>query len=371
MDKSITDNIFTTISQRAAFPYLKLLTKILSPVGEVAPVIPLPVEDMLAPQQALHAFFSAFYKNLYEYPDRFGLPLGSDLSIAEYELNAKDKKQEVKRLLDKPRAAIASGLDFLMLAGVQGRVEGSSLVFIDANTVVKQSKIGRKFLQGFESVGLTLSTAGELQNAQFPQMMTALQALAQCCAAIEPELLGKFQFACCDFRALLKIEPTPMDLYGVFEGETYERVVKLHHYFSAKQYKASCDIHDPSTWVVKYQGDRKVKATPLFQIEYDSRYSRPLRMQIKCASTSRIADLLPQQPQMLQDDFIRRANGCRGDECGWCRNNKNLGPTVVHYRGEPKTVCWYTTPDVHEFNENTVELIQQYEQMHAKLVPEN
>jgi len=110
-----------------------------------------------------------------------------------------------------------------------------------------------------------------------------------------------------------------------------------------------------------------VKATPLFQIEYDDRHARPLRMQIKCASTQRIIELLPRQSQMLQDDFIRKANICRGDECGWCRNQKTLGPSMVEYNGEWKELCWYTFPDIHEFNEDTVELIQQYEQMHARL----
>jgi hypothetical protein len=118
---------------------------------------------------------------------------------------------------------------------------------------------------------------------------------------------------------------------------------------------------------VKYQGDRKIKATPLYPVDYDDRYLRPLRMQIKCVSSARLVDLMPSQSQLLQDDFSRRVNVCRADECNWCQNQKALGPSELVYNGESRTVCWYTNPDVREFDENTVELIQQYEQLHAGL----
>ena len=103
-------------------------------------------------------------------------------------------------------------------------------------------------------------------------------------------------------------------------------------------------------------------------MEYDDRFAWPLRMQIKCASAQRIAALLPQQPMLLQDDFIWRTYACRGDECGWWRNNKALGPTVVDYHSKQRTVCWYTYPDIHEITADTVELVRQYEQLHAQLV---
>jgi hypothetical protein len=139
---------------------------------------------------------------------------------------------------------------------------------------------------------------------------------------------------------------------------------------SAKNYKALGEAAGPAAWSVKYQGDRKIKATPLFQVEYDDRYARPLRMLIKCASTQRIAELLPRQPQSLQDDFMRRANVRRKDECNWCRNQKTLGPSEVQYKAEWRTLCWYSNPDMHKLEDETVELIQQYERMHAELSPE-
>jgi hypothetical protein len=93
-------------------------------------------------------------------------------------------------------------------------------------------------------------------------------------------------------------------------------------------------------------------------------------MQIKCVSTARLAELIPKQPQLLQDDFVRRVNNCRKDECNWCRNQKTLGPTDIALHGDLRTACWYTNPDIRKFNEHTFELIRQYEQMHAQLAPE-
>jgi hypothetical protein len=369
---------FTNVSQRVVSSYLKSLA--------IFSYIPAGGVDEQA-QRAFHGFMTALYTRLFEQPDLFGLPILPDAFIAENESNQKDKKQEVNRLLDKPREMIAQGVDYLMLVGAQGRLDGQALVIPDYAALVKQAKIGKKFLQGMESAGLVVSSVNQtitLRNSVFQEMMPALHILAKCCAEYENGAIvtgwaagqrcwpvGKFLFAGCDFRALQSYQPQAQDLYRYFNGLDYELVEQLHAYFSSRNYKTDIGIGGPSAWSVRYQGDRKVKATPLFQVEYEDRFARPMRMQIKCASTARIADLLPKQSQLLQDDFHRRANICRGDDCGWCKNQKTLGPTVVEYNGDFRTLCWYTTPDIRVFDDNTVELIEQYEQMHAALVPEN
>jgi hypothetical protein len=366
MEDHVVNKGFASISQRAVSAYLKALAELRFVTGEH------PAADLALSQAALHAFFTDFYTNLFDHPDCFGLPLNEDASIAENEVSEKDRKQEVKRLLDKPKAMIQGALDFLMLAGRQGSLDGQTLCLPGANAAIKQTKLGRKFQAGFESAGLALQMkddTAELRNSQYPQMMLALQTLATHCASYKDEWLGRFMFSSCDFRALQSYQPEPMELYRYFDGEESALVLKLHDYFSQKKYKASIEIHGPAAWVVKYQGNRKVKATPLFQIDFDDRYARSLRMQIKCASSSRIAELLPHQSRILQDDFFSRAYPCRGDECGWCRNSKTLGPTNLEYQGESKTVCWYVGGDVREFNQGTAALIMEYEQMHAGLAP--
>lgn len=358
----MTGKSFANISQRAVSPYLRALAEFSSTLPELA-----------ESQGALHAFFKAFYTNLYEQPGLFGLPLNADISIAEDEPDAKQKKQQVKRLLDKSKGMIYAGLDFLLTASQQGKLEGQALHLSGLDALVKQTKVGRKFLAGLESVGLVIRAAGDsvmLENTRFPHMLPALQALADACTAFDSEWLGKFQFACCNFRALQGVLPDVMDLYRIFEGEEYALVMELHEYFNGRGYKALIDIRTPDTWIVKYQGNRKVKATPLYQVSYDGRYARPLRMDIKCASTKRILTLLFQQSQMLQEDFMRRAFPCNGDACGWCRNQKTLGPTVMVYKGETRTLCWFSLSDVHVINADTAQLIKEYEQMHAQLTPD-
>jgi hypothetical protein len=354
-------------SQRAVASYIKLL----SPFKYIAAEGEHPVREQ--EQFDLHAFFQALYSSLYAQPEQFGLPVRPDASIAEDEPNVKDKKQEVKRLLDKPRAMLAAGVDFLMQAGTQSSMDGEALQLGNYPAILEQSKVGKKFLAGLESTGLSIALAGDravLTSSRFTAMMPALQALAKSCLAYRERMMGKFLFASCDFRALGGYVPQAMDLYRAFDGFEGQLVADLHAYFSDRNYKTEMAVYVPFAWVVKYQGDRKIKATPLFQIEYDDRYAHPLSMQIKCVSTARLAEIMPNQPQFLQDDFARRVTTCRGDACGWCRNQKTLGPTLMEIRGAPRSVCWYTNPDVRKFDERTIELIQQYEQMHALLAPE-
>jgi hypothetical protein len=354
-------------SQRAVSAYIKLL----APFKYVTAEGKFSVQEQ--EQRDLQAFFQALYANLYAQPELYGLPVRSDDSIAEVEPHAKEKKQEVKRLLDKPSAMIAAGLDFLMQAGVQSRLEGGALRLENYSLVSKETRVGKKFLAGLESTGLAVALSGDkavLTHSCYTAMLPALQALANSCAAYHSLEMGKFMFANCDFRALNGYALQAMDLYRAFEGLEHQLVTELHAYFTIRNYKTEVGIHAPFAWLVKYQGDRKIKSTPLFQVEYDYRYARPLRLQIKCASTARLAAIIPKQPQLLQDDFERRVSTCRGDECGWCRahsRNMPLGPADIAFHGDLRTVCWYTNPDICIIDSHTSELVRQYEQMHAQL----
>ncbi len=362
MMNQVSTGEFATISQRSVASYLKTLVDF-EPVGNA---------DQVQAQRDLHAFFVQLYANLYAQPERFGLPLQPDDSIGENEPNPKDKKQLVKRLLDKPRRIIESGLDFLRLAGFQGSLESQALVIEQYPALFKESGINKKFLPGLEETGLSISLAGEravFSSERFPKMLPALQLLARGCAAYSDERMCKFQFAACDFRALNGCEPQAQDLYRFFEGFEHTRLVELHTYFTSRNYKALVEVYAPWMWTVKYQGNRKIKASPLFEVMYDDRHARRLRMQIKCASTARLIPWLPGQPQLLQEDFAHRVNRCVDD--GWCRNQKTLGPTPFEYQGESITICWYVNPDIRRIDENTVELIRQYEQMHAGLPVDN
>jgi len=349
---------FPTISHRVAAGYLKFLVKYPSGAAQ-------------GEEEDLYGFFKAFYENLYRQPDLFGLPLKEDDCIEEGEPHEKEKKQEVTARLKSPKELVARGLDFLIGAGLEGHLVGDSLVLDSGSQLIKQTKVGRKFLHALESAGLAVVPDNDritLHNSQFPAMMPALQSLANACTRYPRQQEVHFYFARCDFRALQPgYLPEAMDLYRESAGEDLARLTTLHEYFTGLGYHTICGVSEPFFWIVQYQGDRKVKSTPLLQVEYQDRYRDPLRVCIKCASTGRIAALLPRQSQALQEDFMRRAIRC--SECGWCRNNKNLGPTVVEYKGEDKTLCWYSFPEVRGFDDRSVGLIQEYARMHAELLP--
>lgn len=359
--------MYASISQRAASSYRKTLAEFHPCAGMD--------ETTEISQRDLHAFFERFYEDVFVGPLAFGMPSGEDQYIAEDELNEKDKKQAVMQKLKKPREMIIQGLDFLMLAGVCGRLKEWALILDDYPATIKDSAIKPKFLKGLGSSGLMITLSGDqavLTSPQFPAMLPALKTLALGCAAFKAERIGKFHFARCDFRALdPHYEPDVLELYQLFRLEEFERLSRLHTFFSAKGYKTSLDVGGPFAWTVKYQGNRKIKASPFFQVTFEERYENPLRPQIKCVSTNRLAELLPQQPQALWDDFMGRVYPCQGDKCGWCRNQKALGPSVIEYNGETRTVCWFSNGDIRALDENAVGLIQQYARLHDQLLPEN
>jgi hypothetical protein len=347
---------YMSMAHRAASSYLRSLAE----SGEAEPE-----------QRDLRGFFQAFYTALYEHPEQFGLPLVEDDSFVEGEPGGTAHKAELNKKLKKPHDLIATGLDFLMACGCEGHLEGGVLVTgAEIAERVKKSRSLRTFLQGIEAAGLQVVTAGDsvrLDNPRFTAMMPALQTLARACAAYPNVKLGTFHFARCDFRALRPgFMPDPLDLYKIFPPDEFARVATLHEYFIARKYQTILAISGVSTWMVQYQGKRQVKATPLFQVEYQERYRNPVVLFIKPASVTRIASLIPHQSQILQNDFFNRANYCRGSECDWCKSKTNLGPTAMQRDGQPVVVCWYTNPAV-VADEHTVALVEEYAEMHEAL----
>jgi hypothetical protein len=360
---------YTSIAQRVAASYLRFLTPsaVLFPERSDGNLPP-----GLASQRDLHDFFQAFYHALFAHPEQFGLPLVEDDAYVEGEANGTAHKAELNRKLKRPRDLIHAGLGFLLEAGNAGLIQGEALQVPAATaTQLKKNRGLRTFLQGLRAAGLVLveeNGTTTLRNPSFPEMMPAFQALAQSCSANPKADLGLFHFSRCDLRALLpRYTIDVMDLYQALPPAASQYMATLHAYFLQKKYQPILAISGVSAWMVQYQGKRQIKSTPIFQVEYQERYRHPVTLFIKPASTSRIAPLIERHSPALQDDFFRRANYCRGDECGWCRNNKTLGPTAMQRHGEPVVVCWYTNPVVTP-NEQCVALIKEYVELHEELV---
>lgn len=361
---------FENLSQRVVLSYCKLLADFpqsefeedgfLTAIGE-------------ASCRDLHQFFQAFFQSLYDYPEQFGLPVSDDVFIDTSLTKSQADKQEVNRKLQRPRDLINTGLDFLQAAGMRGTLQDTALIF-DQNavmTALKKPKTLKKFIQGLTNAGLRLEEndgQAVLTNTLYPAMMPALKALAQGCDQVADEREGKFYFARCDFQVLkpgYRIQAT--DLYCIFNPADVAHLEQLHHFFLQKNYKPIVSIAGPFAWNVQYQGNKKIKSTPLFQVEYQERRKNPLMTAIKCASSNRVVPLLGGQSQALRADFLRRTNHCNGDACGWCKNRKALGPSIYEHDGTSTTICWYTNPDIQNFDAQAVDLVQQYTLLHEAL----
>ncbi len=355
---------FENISQRVAVTYLDHLADF------QAVVLPGSPEGLEQAEQDLHAFFEALYTRVFHDPALFGLPVDEDAYVI-IDRHGTNEKAEITKKVKKARDLMEQGMSFLMQAGVKGTLGGGDL-FLDegvVNDYAGKSKAKKQFLKGLEAVGLEIVLEGAglvLRSQRFPAMMLAFKLLAEACA---PQgRTGELNFGRCDFRALIPgYEPEAMDLFRVFNPVDFQRVAELHAYLAQMNYKPVYQYYGMSGWEVKYQGSRAKKGTPLVQIEYSERYLNQLRIFIKCAASNRIVPLLADQPLFLREDFNRRANICNGDKCNWCANKKSLGPTEWTFKGEPRTICWYTNPDVNVIDDGTVDLVKQYVLLHEAL----
>ncbi len=355
---------FENISQRVVVSYLDHLADLQVVLPASAP------PGLEQSERDLHAFFEAFYTRLFNDPASFGLPLDEDAYVMS-DRHGTNEKAEITKKVKKARDLMELGMGFLMQAGVKGRLRGGELLLDEAvvNDYAGKSKAKKQFLKGLEAVGLAIMPEGEgvvLRSERFPAMMPAFKMLAEACA---PQgRTGELNFGRCDFRALNPgYEPEAMDLYRVFNPADFQRVAELHAYLAQLNYKPVYQYYGMSGWEVKYQGSRAKKGTPLVQIEYSERYLNQLRIFIKCAASNRIIPLLADRPLFLQEDFNRRANHCNGDKCNWCANKKSLGPTEWTFKGETRTICWYTNPDIHVVDDTTVDLVKEYVSLHEAL----
>jgi hypothetical protein len=264
-------------------------------------------------------------------------------------------------------------MDFLLFIGEQGELNEGALRLEKSQYagLLTEFKIKKPFLTGLASVGLTILEAGEqvrISAPAYPRMPLAWKSLAQACCSYEDPRMGKFHFVRADFRALDgQFKPSSLDLYQFFDPADFERLTRLHQFFSNLKYKPVYQIYGIFGWEVQYQGPTKIKASPLLRIENAQRYQNPLQVQIKCASVNRVRPLVHKQPRFLQEDFASRLITCNGSACNWCQDKKGLGPSEYTFDGKTRTVCWYHHPDLGDFNEETLRLIEQYALMHEEL----
>ena len=343
-------------------------------------------------QHDLHQFFAALYAAMFEQPERFGMPTSPDDALNS-EREGKERKQEVTNKIKRAQELLDLTLDLLQELGRNGQVTGEALVVDEAtyrSLFEAKSKTRKVILAGMGEVGLAAQAATgavTIRNARYPQMMPALKAMAERCAVDgddnsgespnrfpfskrwQPHWWGKLAFARCDLKILLPdYQADPLSLLGYFAAEDRARAIELHNDMLATGHQAICRAYGPHGWVILYQGPRKIKGSPLVQINYSERYQNPMRVQIKCASADRLIPYFAEQPPAVQADFYGRVNRCGGASCGWCKDKKGLGPSTLTYSGEKLTICWYTRPDLDELTDETLEMLRGYVRWHQRLI---
>ncbi|MCG7851988.1 MAG: hypothetical protein MIO92_05645, partial [Methanosarcinaceae archaeon] len=289
--------------------------------------------------------------------------------------NTKEEKRVISSMFKKPRDTMEYGIEFLYLIGNHGQLVDGNLHLSRQLTeafFAKNPRVKRKFLKGMESAGLTVMDQDDgiiVRNIQYPRMMAALKSLAEACSRNSDSRVGRFLFSCCDFQVLkADFQPKISDmLRHVLSSSTYERMLQLHEIMFDMSYVPTLNFGGISDWWIQYQGDRKIKSSPFLEFEYDERLKSQFVIRVKCASTNRLVPFLHQQSASLQEDFFHHANNCGGESCGWCKTRKGMGPSVIAYGCEKRTICWYMQRHFTEINTKTVDLINQYAQYHEVL----
>ena len=357
--------VFRGLAQRVVYSYLRQLPD--------EPALSGPSE-MQASQIELHGFFCDYYQRAYDQPETFGLPVTEDLCTGQGA--SKEEKRAVATQTKKVRVKMGHGLDFVYLAGQQGKVvdRGLEMGREDYDAFLsKNARAKRKSLDGLREVGLGVDEEDgviRVTNTRYPHMMPALQALVKACQARDDKAAQQMLFARCDLRALEPdYWPEALDvLRAVMPSSAYEHAVRLHHMLGEMGYKPNLRFANVFDWKVEYQGSRKIKSTPFFEFEYDDRQKVQLVMRVKCASTNRLVPLLSQQPVSLQQDFYEHAHNCGAPKCDWCKTRKSLGPSVLEWDDSKKTICWWMQRHFRKVNGEAVEMVRHYALFHEALV---
>jgi hypothetical protein len=354
------------ISQRVVDTYRRALT----PFGTVTPCIKDVHTEVAESYRQLHRFFVALYDSMYDNPSQYGLPITPD-DYLENHKKSSDRKKRLNRRLAQPRKRVAATVDLLRNLGLKGELEGEKLRISTSKyqTILDVApRILRKCVSGLDGVGLVLQDRQNhmyIGNTQYPRMMAALIRLARAQESRKEERLRSLYFARCDFRSLRNdfcLEA--QDLVTYYGPVEREHIARLDEFMSMMNYSAEVADNLIDLWEVKYQGPRKIKGTPLVQIEYDERYRNPQLVYVKCASTHRLAHSFADQPEYVRDDFRERVIDC--NDCGWCEG-KPVSPATLVDNGVQRKLCWYSHSDLGAINERNMKLVRGYVRWHQEL----
>lgn len=319
--------------------------------------------------EELHEFFSSLYSMFYSSPETLGIPEKPDIFFEIGEL--KKHKPDISKWVKKPRQMMGLSIEYLYMLGVNGEISGNRLVLEDSvydEFFVKKPRVKQKVEEALSTQGTKVekSSGITVTNDKYPQMMPALKELATACSKITDKRLALFLFTTCDFRAFG--EGYQLDSMSLIKAVTrpkvYDLCTQLVNYMKEKSYEPIVKIDSIHGWKIGYKGDKRIKTSPLLELEFDERNRHPIRMQVKMASFNRLTPHLENQPEDFQEELMTHSFKC--NNCGWCKTRKSMHPTVVEYKGEKQVICWYYTRYLEVTQEN-VELVKKSVNFHEAL----
>jgi len=184
-------------------------------------------EDFQIAMQELHTFFQNLYADMYNYPDKYSIPV----ETYPDELRFNKKRLKVSNIV---RNVI---LDFLYKIGQAGRHE-ANILKIELQVYEELAKDKSKkidfplFLNALRQLGLNIAVEENdiyIMSMKFPKMLQALSLLSKACTQFGSK--GLYHFQRCDFRVLrqrfsfdlndiLQILPEPFRK-GLFETDQF------------------------------------------------------------------------------------------------------------------------------------------------------
>ena len=175
---------------------------------------------------------------------------------------------------------MAYGIDFLFLVGQQGElVEGQLRLEQEAYAAffAKSPRLKKKFIKGMAEVGLAVTEQDDavmVEQYTVSRYDAGSQGIGGSVCATDAGELGQVSVCTLRFPGAWMRTTNRMRWMCCkqrFRLRSMTHIIDLHHDLAEMAYKPTSKIDGIFGWKIQYQGNRKIKASPFFEFEYDER----------------------------------------------------------------------------------------------------
>jgi hypothetical protein len=249
-------------------------------------------------------------------------------------------------------AHVMKALEVLFEIGCRAALEGDQLALPAAEydqvlAEMRPASISRSKVKGFlaalRQAGLEMTAEDgrvTLRSAQHPQMLRAVKALCQH-GGRDARLVRFFAFYRCDYKA---VEPayTPdiAQVLSILPPETRQTADRIIAKMLEAGYKMALQMggYPSDMWVVKFSGNKKIKADSFFWIGYSINFYNSFHVELHCANPKHLIPVVYAKGEDTIEWFSQTwTRDC--DTCGYCKaHGLNPGPRFV-VKGKERGLC--------------------------------